>query len=175
MQTVFQATRVKVLLRTSPVHRKFLQMLIMFLITVAGIGKIFSQNWTFPNRTDRSSSKRPAYKRCLPIHPWTDDCKSCRSGENLIASSLWGLRGTPRYVKGNCPSLKPEVVRIECLWIEPTPPKKMNDFCGLMSKLKSSQREWAVEGYNELKRGHHEREVKHHLQKQGEWYLVLHI
>jgi hypothetical protein len=61
IQIVFQATKAELFLLTSPVHRKFLHMLIIFLSTMSGMGKIFSQNWTFPNRTDRRSSKRPAY------------------------------------------------------------------------------------------------------------------
>jgi hypothetical protein len=89
-------------------------MLIIFLTTISRMGKIFNQNWTFPKRINRRSSKRPTYVRCLPIHPLTDDVKSCRSGENWLASNLWGLRGTLRYVKGNLPSLKPEAVRIDC-------------------------------------------------------------
>jgi len=101
---------------------------------MSGMGNIFSQNWTFPNRTDRRSSKRPAYVRYLPIQPWTDDFKSRRRGENWLASSLWGLRGTPRYVKRKLPSLKPDIERIACFWAAPTPPKKMDDFCGLISK-----------------------------------------
>jgi hypothetical protein len=44
----------------------------------------------------------------------TDDFKSSRRGENWLASSLWGLRGTPRYVKGKLPSLKPDIERIAC-------------------------------------------------------------
>jgi hypothetical protein len=44
IQIVFQATKAELFLLTSPVHRKFLQMLIIFLSTMSGMGKIFSQN-----------------------------------------------------------------------------------------------------------------------------------
>jgi len=139
-----------------------------------GMGKIFSQKWTFLNRTDRRSSKRPAYIRYLPIQPWIDDFKSSRRGENWLARSLWGLRGTPRYVKGKLPSLKPDIKRITCFWIVLTPPKKMDDFCGFISKPDVWPKSDSCRGGIEPNRSHHEREVERHLQKQGDWYLATH-
>jgi hypothetical protein len=68
-QIDFQATKAEVLRLMSPIKRKFLQMLTMFLITMSGIRKILSQNWTFPNRTDRTSSNWQAYVKCLPFQP----------------------------------------------------------------------------------------------------------
>jgi hypothetical protein len=43
IQIVFQATKAVVPLLTSPVYRKFLQILMILLITISGMGKIFSQ------------------------------------------------------------------------------------------------------------------------------------
>jgi len=34
--------------------------------------------------------------------------KLMQGGENWLARSLWGLRGTPRYLKGKLPSEKQE-------------------------------------------------------------------
>jgi hypothetical protein len=49
-----------VLFLTSPVQRKFLQMLVICMITIFGSGKMLNQNFTFPYKTDLRSSSLPA-------------------------------------------------------------------------------------------------------------------
>jgi hypothetical protein len=47
-QTVLQATKADLLFRISPVHRKCRQMIIIYVITSCGMGKMLSQKCTMP-------------------------------------------------------------------------------------------------------------------------------
>lgn len=47
------------------------------------------------------------------------------------ASNLWGLSGSPMYLKGKVTSENLVSSRIACLRCSPTPPKKMEDFAAL--------------------------------------------
>jgi len=62
-------------------YKKFQQMLMICLITLFGIGKMFSQNYTISYNIDRTISNLPANVRCLPIQLWTDDSSLCKSRE----------------------------------------------------------------------------------------------
>ena len=127
-QTDFQATiRADLLLQVSPVHKKFLQRQVICLITARDIGKILTQNWTIPYNTDLISSSLPEYERCLPSQPWIAASSLCMRGEYWLASSLWGLRGTPRYLKGKTPIENPVSAKIDCCKRSVTPPKYIDD------------------------------------------------
>jgi hypothetical protein len=92
-------------------------------MTAHGIGKMLTQNCTIPYKTDLMSSSLPAYERCLPTHAWIAASNLWRSGENWLARSLCGLRGTPKYLKGKEPSEKPVSNKMACFKLIATPPK----------------------------------------------------